>query len=79
MKSLLNCAILVYFYLRFFIIFYFQFFFYNSPLFLIFIQVCGPPGFMVAMSGNKTKEGKQGELDGLLKAAGYTEDMVFKF
>ena len=34
---------------------------------------------MVAMSGNKTKEGKQGEIDGLLKAAGYTIDMVFKF
>lgn len=43
------------------------------------ILVCGPPGFMAAMSGDKTKDYKQGMVEGLLKAAGYNEDMVFKF
>lgn len=34
---------------------------------------------MAAMSGDKTKDYKQGMVEGLLKAAGYNEDMVFKF
>ena len=34
---------------------------------------------MKAVSGNKTPKKKQGELSGALKAAGYTESMVFKF
>ena len=46
---------------------------------VMFLQVCGPPGFMAAMSGDKTKDYKQGLVEGLLKAAGYTEDMVYKF
>ena len=43
------------------------------------ICVCGPPGFMAAVSGDKTKDYKQGLVQGLLKDAGYTEEMVFKF
>lgn len=43
------------------------------------VLVCGPPPFMDAVSGNKTKDFKQGEVSGLLKAAGYKENMVFKF
>ena len=34
---------------------------------------------MAAMSGDKTKDYKQGLVEGLLKTAGYTEDMVYKF
>ena len=44
-----------------------------------YILVCGPPGFMEAVSGNKTPDYKQGEVKGHLKALGYTESMVFKF
>jgi len=43
------------------------------------VLVCGPPGMMEVVSGNKTPDYKQGPVSGLLKAAGYTEDMVFKF
>jgi len=47
------------------------------------ILVCGPPGMMKAVSGDKEfPEGKlpqQGPLSGLLKEAGYTENQVFKF
>merc|ERR1712039_791197 len=47
------------------------------------VYVCGPPGMMKAVSGGKKFEkGKppsQGEVDGLLKELGYTEDMVYKF
>lgn len=47
------------------------------------IYVCGPPPMMVAVSGNKKFEkGKppsQGEVSGVLKACGFTEDMVYKF
>ena len=43
------------------------------------VMVCGPPPMMKAVSGNKTPKKKQGELSGALKAAGYTESMVFKF
>ena len=40
--------------------------------------VCGPPGMYKAISG--MKEGmKQGQLSGILKELGYTEDQVFKF
>jgi NAD(P)H-flavin reductase len=35
------------------------------------VLVCGPPGFMNAVSGGKTPDYKQGEVSGLLKAAGY--------
>eukprot|EP00981_Chlorochromonas_danica_P001080 scaffold246_cov181-Ochromonas_danica.AAC.14 len=43
------------------------------------IFVCGPLPFMEAISGKKTPDFKQGEVSGLLKAAGYNESMVFKF
>eukprot|EP01050_Picozoa_sp_SAG11_P013515 SAG11_NODE_1583_length_4644_cov_4.084708_3_plen_130_part_00 len=42
------------------------------------VFVCGPPPMYKAICGGKIK-GKQGPLDGFLKAAGFTEEMVFKF
>ncbi|CAN0900904.1 NADH-cytochrome b5 reductase-like protein [Linum grandiflorum] len=42
------------------------------------IMVCGPPGMMKHISGEKVKA-EQGELSGILKELGYTEDMVYKF
>ncbi|GLU09747.1 hypothetical protein SLE2022_265900 [Rubroshorea leprosula] len=43
------------------------------------ILVCGPPGMMNHISGNKAKDYSQGELAGILKELGYTEQMVYKF
>jgi len=47
------------------------------------IYVCGPPGMLTAVAGNKLFEkGKppsQGKVEGLLKDLGYTNDMVYKF
>ncbi|XP_074585650.1 NADH-cytochrome b5 reductase-like protein [Curcuma longa] len=43
------------------------------------ILVCGPPGLMKHISGDKAKDRSQGELTGILKDVGYTEDMVYKF
>mmetsp|Transcript_24967 Transcript_24967/g.73833 ORF Transcript_24967/g.73833 Transcript_24967/m.73833 type:complete len:314 (-) Transcript_24967:259-1200(-) len=43
------------------------------------VMVCGPPGMMNAVSGNKAPDKSQGELTGLLKELGYTKDNVFKF
>ncbi len=43
------------------------------------VFVCGPPGMMQVISGNKAKDKSQGELTGLLKELGYTSDMVYKF
>lgn len=43
------------------------------------ILVCGPPGMMKHISGDKAKDRSQGELTGLLKEVGYTEEMVYKF
>ena len=43
------------------------------------ICVCGPPAFMAAVSGDKSPDYKQGPVAGLLKEAGYFEDMVLKF
>lgn len=43
------------------------------------ILVCGPPGMMKHISGDKAKDYSQGELTGLLKEVGYTESMVYKF
>ncbi|XP_038984657.1 LOW QUALITY PROTEIN: NADH-cytochrome b5 reductase-like protein [Phoenix dactylifera] len=43
------------------------------------ILVCGPPGMMKHISGDKAKDRSQGELTGLLKEVGYTEQMVYKF
>ncbi|RDB28927.1 NADH-cytochrome b5 reductase 2 [Hypsizygus marmoreus] len=42
------------------------------------IFVCGPPGQVAAVAGKKAGM-KQGELSGILKELGYTEDQVFKF
>ncbi|EPS65850.1 hypothetical protein M569_08927, partial [Genlisea aurea] len=43
------------------------------------ILVCGPPGMMKHISGEKAKDWTQGELSGILKELGYKEDMVYKF
>ncbi|KAL8125693.1 hypothetical protein AgCh_013091 [Apium graveolens] len=43
------------------------------------ILVCGPPGLMNHISGDKAKDRSQGELTGILKELGYTEEMVYKF
>ncbi|XP_030549994.1 NADH-cytochrome b5 reductase-like protein [Rhodamnia argentea] len=43
------------------------------------ILVCGPPGMMKHISGDKAKDRSQGELSGILKELGYTEQMVYKF
>ncbi|GAB4828309.1 NADH-cytochrome b-5 reductase-like protein [Ancistrocladus abbreviatus] len=43
------------------------------------ILVCGPPGMMKHISGDKAKDRSQGELSGILKELGYTEGMVYKF
>lgn len=43
------------------------------------IMVCGPPGMMEAVSGNKAKDFTQGPLTGALNALGYTPAQVFKF
>lgn len=43
------------------------------------ILVCGPPGMMKAISGDKNPDRSQGPLTGLLKELGYTEANVFKF
>lgn len=43
------------------------------------ILVCGPPGLMNHISGDKAKDRSQGVLSGLLKDLGYTEEMVYKF
>jgi cytochrome-b5 reductase len=42
------------------------------------VFVCGPPGQVAAVAGSKAGM-KQGELGGILKELGYTEDQVFKF
>jgi len=43
------------------------------------VYVCGPPGMMEAVSGNKAKDYTQGEVSGMLKDLGYSKDNVFKF
>jgi len=43
------------------------------------VLVCGPPGMMKAVCGNKNPDKSQGELSGLLLSMGYTSDTVFKF
>ncbi|KAI0976541.1 oxidoreductase NAD-binding domain-containing protein [Xylaria arbuscula] len=43
------------------------------------IFVCGPPGLYKAISGTKVSPKDQGELSGVLKELGYTEDQVYKF
>ncbi|CAH0056685.1 unnamed protein product [Clonostachys solani] len=41
--------------------------------------VCGPPGLMKAISGNKVSPKDQGELTGALKELGYSQEQVYKF
>ncbi|KAK1400000.1 NADH-cytochrome b5 reductase [Heracleum sosnowskyi] len=43
------------------------------------VLVCGPPGMVKHISGEKANFRTQGELTGILKELGYTEDMVYKF
>lgn len=43
------------------------------------VFVCGPPGFYKAISGPKKSPEDQGELEGMLKDLGYSEDQVYKF
>ncbi|KAI0296348.1 ferredoxin reductase-like C-terminal NADP-linked domain-containing protein [Multifurca ochricompacta] len=42
------------------------------------VLVCGPPGQVNAVAGKKDGP-KQGQIGGILKELGYTEDQVFKF
>ena len=49
----------------------------NNPDSLIL--VCGPPGMMNHVSGDKAKDKSQGELAGLLKKMGYEKENVYKF
>lgn len=41
--------------------------------------VCGPPGMYKAISGTKVSPKDQGELSGILKELGYSQEQVFKF
>ncbi|KAH6650057.1 hypothetical protein F5144DRAFT_588635 [Chaetomium tenue] len=43
------------------------------------VFVCGPPGMMDAISGNKKSPKDQGELKGILKELGYSPEQVYKF
>jgi len=43
------------------------------------VMVCGPPGFMTAVSGQKAPDYSQGELSGYLLKLGYSGRDVFKF
>lgn len=43
------------------------------------VLVCGPPGMMKHISGDKAKDRSQGEVTGMLKELGYTKEMVYKF
>ncbi|KAL2154239.1 hypothetical protein VTH82DRAFT_2915 [Thermothelomyces myriococcoides] len=43
------------------------------------IFVCGPPGMMDSISGNKKSPKDQGEFKGILKELGYSADQVYKF
>lgn len=43
------------------------------------VFVCGPPGLYKALSGTKVSPTDQGELSGILKELGYSQDQVYKF
>jgi cytochrome-b5 reductase len=45
----------------------------------VLIYVCGPPGMMKSISGEKAKDYSQGELDGALKELGFNSTQVYKF
>ncbi|GLE09616.1 hypothetical protein PINS_up021344 [Pythium insidiosum] len=44
-----------------------------------FIGVCGPPGMMAAVSGDKNPDRSQGKLTGFLKDLSHAPQQVFKF
>jgi cytochrome-b5 reductase len=43
-----------------------------------FVYVCGPPGMMEAVSGDKNEDKTQGTLRGLLAILGYASENVYK-
>ncbi|RDL42469.1 putative NADH-cytochrome b5 reductase 2 [Venustampulla echinocandica] len=43
------------------------------------VFVCGPPGMYKAISGMKKSPKDQGDLSGILKDLGYSQDQVYKF
>lgn len=43
------------------------------------VFVCGPPGMYKAISGAKKSPQDQGELSGILKELGYSQEQVYKF
>eukprot|EP01034_Spumella_vulgaris_P037712 gene37712-46529_t len=43
------------------------------------ILICGSKGFVHDLAGSKTRDKQQGEIGGVLKEAGYTAGMVYKF
>ena len=43
------------------------------------VFVCGPPGLYKAISGPKKSPQDQGELSGILKELGYSQEQVYKF
>ena len=43
------------------------------------VLVCGPPGFMKAVSGEKKSQSEQGELTGMLAELSYSAAQTFKF
>lgn len=43
------------------------------------VFVCGPPGMMNAVSGDKAPDKSQGPLSGALRDLGYSPEQVFKF
>ena len=43
------------------------------------VMVCGPPGLMKVVSGDKAPDKSQGPLSGALAELGYTPAQVFKF
>ena len=43
------------------------------------VFVCGPPGLCKAVSGPKKSPQDQGELGGMLKELGYSQEQVYKF
>ncbi|KAI3524706.1 hypothetical protein L1887_03369 [Cichorium endivia] len=53
--------------------------FYTLPQVKIPLYLCGPPGMMQHISSDKGKDRLQGEVMGILKELGYTEEMVYKF
>jgi cytochrome-b5 reductase len=51
----------------------------NGKKIVDFIYVCGPPSMIKDVCGPKGPDKGQGELKGMLRELGYTEDEVYKF